>query len=75
MASSLVVRYANVNGVYALGSWVAASVFKSSDLGQLSVGGVCELFIFLGSGRLASLPVLGEALTQTRLRGTKFGPC
>lgn len=45
MVSRLLIRYANANGVYALGSWEAPPAFKSSDRRQLLVGG----------GRLASL--------------------
>lgn len=58
MASSPSIRYANVNGVYALGSWEAAPTFKSSDRSQFLVGG----------GALASLSFLGEALDPNKVK-------
>ena len=56
MVSLLMIRNANVNGVYTLGSWEATPAFKSSNPSRLLVGG----------GHLASLSSLAQNKVKSR---------
>lgn len=70
MVSPLLIRYANANGVYALGSWEAPPAFKSWDPSQL----LASQPVTCGRRPLGFPPFLGGALGPSKVKSHGVRP-